>query len=146
MGTSNCKLNQKNIPKHEFNIIKNEIIYNIKILSEKNNIIEEIKIIISFVKNNSFQIYEVYLNQIPEIGMINNFEEAYQELIDQIKNENIEIVHDDEGKYILLKMYINKEIKSIKLLVLDCNDKIRLNELIANYISLSENYKQIKKK
>ena len=143
MGTSNCKLNQKNIPKHEFNIIKNEIIYNIKILSEKNNIIEEIKIIISFVKNNSFQIYEVYLNQIPEIGMINNFEEAYKELIDQIKNENIEIVHDDEGKYILLKMYINKEIKSIKLLVLDCNDKIRLNELIANYTSLSENYKKI---
>ena len=143
MGTSNCKLNQKNIPKHEFNIIKNEIIYNIKILSEKNNIIEEIKIIISFVKNNSFQIYEVYLNQIPEIGMINNFEEAYQELIDQIKNENIEIVHDDEGKYILLKIYINKEIKSLKLLVLDCNDKIRLNELIANYTSLSENYKKI---
>ena len=88
MGTSNCKLNQKNIPKHEFNIIKNEIIYNIKILSEKNNIIEKIKIIISFVKNNSFQIYEVYLNQIPEIGMINNLEEAYQELIDQIKNGN----------------------------------------------------------
>ena len=77
--------------------------------------------------------------------MINNFEEAYQELIDQIKNENIEIVHDDEGKYNLLKIYINKEIKSLKLLVLDCNDKIRLNELIANYTSLSENYKKIKK-
>ena len=139
MDTTSCKLNPKNIPKHEFNIIKNDIIYNIKLISEKNNIIEKIKIIISFVINNAFQIYEVHLEQVPEIGMINDYELIYQEFIDQINNENIEIIHDySEDKYILLKIPNNQKIMSIKLLLLDCDDKIRLNELIANYISLSK--------
>ena len=145
MEASNNYLNPKNILKNEFNIIKNDIIYNIKLLLDKTNIVERIKIVISFVINNIFQIYEVYLDQCPGIGTFDDYKKIYQELIDQIKNENIEIIHSSkDNKFILLKLYINEGIRFISLSISDCDDKIKLNELISNYISLSENYKQIK--
>ena len=150
MGSTNSQNFPKeifnNTFKEEFNIIKNNLVYNIKLILEKTNNSEKIKIIISFVMNNKFQIYEVYLDQCPEIGKLENYQKTYQNLIGQIKNENIDIIHDkDKEEFILLKLDINQGIKTIKLLPTNKNDEIKYNELIKNYKSLEENYIQIKK-
>ena len=150
MGSTNSQNFPKEIfnkaLKKEFNIIKNNLVYNIKLNLEKTNNSEKIKIIISFVMNNKFQIYEVYLDQCPEIGKNENYMQSYQNLIDQIKNENIEIIHDKvKEEFILLKLDLNHGIKTIKLLPSVKNNEIKYNELIKNYKSLEENYIQIKK-
>jgi len=86
MGSTNSQNFPKeifnNTLKEEFNIIKNNLVYNIKLILEKTNNSEKIKIIISFVMNNKFQIYEVYLDQCPEIGKNENYMQSYQNLID----------------------------------------------------------------
>ena len=150
MGTKNSQNFPKeifnNAYKSEFNIIKNNLVYNIKLLLENTDNYEKIKIIISFVMNNKFQIYEVYLDQCPEIGKLENYQKTYQNLIGQIKNENIDIIHDkDKEEFILLKLDLNHGIKTIKLLTSVKNDEIKFNVLIKNYKSLEENYIQIKK-
>ena len=78
--------------KDEFNIIKNNLIYNIKLILYKKDKFVIIKVVISFVKNNTFQIYEAFLENNPEIGKIDNYIETYQAFINQIKKENIEII------------------------------------------------------
>ena len=150
MGTTNSqnypKENDNNTSNEEFNIIKNNLVYNIKLSLEKKDESETIKVIVSFVINNTFQIYEAYLDQCLEIGKIENYKQNYQNLIEQIKNENIEIIHDSEkDEFILLKLEINQGIKTMKLLPSNKKDEIKFNELIKNYKSLEENYIQIKK-
>ena len=150
METTNFQIFQKensnNDFKEEFNIIKNNLVYNIKLLLENTGNSERIKIIISSIINNKFQIYEVYLDQYPDIGKLDNYLRTYQNLIGQIKNENIEIIHENNNEeFILIKLDINHGVKTIKLLPSNKNNEIKYNELIKNYKSLEENYIQIKK-
>ena len=79
MGTTNSqnfpKESDNNTYNEEFNIIKNNLVYNIKLSLEKKDESETIKVIVSFVINNTFQIYEAYLDQCPEIGKIENYKQ-----------------------------------------------------------------------
>ena len=150
MGSSNrrsySKEDESIIKIDEFNIIKNNLAYNIKLVLSKKETIELIKIVISFVINKKFHFYEVYLDQYPQIGKNDNYKQYYQALIEQIKNKNFEIIHENnKGEFILLKLDINQESKSIKLFPSVSDDKTKLNELMKNYISLEENYIRIKK-
>ena len=58
MGTTNSqnypKENDNNTSNEEFNIIKNNLVYNIKLSLEKKDESETIKVIVSFVINNTF--------------------------------------------------------------------------------------------
>ena len=97
--------------------------------------------------NESFKIYEINLEQNKDIGKIDNPEEIYQEIINKIKNEEFEIIQqDDLGDLILLKLIINKESREIKLSPTSVNDKIKLDTLTKNYISLQKNYIELKEK
>ena len=66
---------------NEFQIMKNNIIYNIKLSSinddSKN---ERIKIAISFILNQKFNIYEEYLDSSIDLKSIENISEIYQKI------------------------------------------------------------------
>ena len=72
-----------------------------------------------------FYIYEIYLDQCPEIGKIEDNPKIYEQLSQKIKNKILEIIHpNDIGRdFIIMKISINSEIKSIKLQLTATNDK-----------------------
>ena len=77
---TNIEENDKNILDEIFKIIKGDTIYTIKTALEKNDNSQNIKITISFILNNIFQIYEVNLDECPEIDKIENYNQTYQKL------------------------------------------------------------------
>ena len=146
-STDNNIINNKE-KNNEFEIIQNNIIYNIKLNAINDDSKKErIKIIISFVLNQNFNIYEEYLDSSIDLNSVENISEIYQIIIKEIENNKIEIIHqnDNNNEYIILKIDINNEIKEIKLLQTNHNDTIKLNELIKNYKTLEEKYIQLKK-
>ena len=155
MGNESTDLNKSNpvietnsekVKEEEFQIIKNNIIYNIKLILEKSALLEKVEIIVSFVLNNSFHIYKAYLDKFLEIEKLSDHKEIYQNLIKEIKGEKLEIIHEgNNDKYILVKIVFNNEIKTIKLLKAGVDNKIIINNLIKNYTSLENKYIQLKK-
>ena len=144
---TNIEQNDKNILDEIFQIIKGDTIYTIKTALEKNNNSQNIKITISFVLNNIFQIYEVNLDECPEIDKIENYNQTYQKLKRIIKDEKFEIVHEkNNNEYILLKINIDEKIINIKVFPSKTNNENKLNELTQNYISLEKDYIQLKSK
>ena len=113
MGASNSNkisINSKDIEyntnQEELEIIKDNKVYNFKISLDALN---RINISVSFILNNSFKIYEINPQQNKELGKFDNLEEIYHEIIKEIKNENFEIIQQDDIKEtILLKLIINK--------------------------------------
>jgi len=145
--SSNPNENDKNKFEEDFEIIKNDIVYNFKIILEKKELSGSIKIVISFVLNEIFQIYE---GNVDKTQVKENIEDLqlYQDIIHLIRNENIEIIHqnqDDIDPYIILKIVFNEESKDIKLFPVAAEDKYKLNFLAKNYISLEKKYLQLKK-
>ena len=147
MGKENSKIENNNEKTDVVQIIKNNIIYNIKLNLVKDEKAENIKITISFVINQNFYIYEEYFNPSFELKKPLDYQEIYQNLIEAIENEQSEIIHLDEdgNKYIILKIYIIDGIKSIKLKEVTSDDTLKLNELIKNYKSLEEKYIKLEK-
>ena len=144
---TNIEENDKNISDEIFKIIKGDTIYTIKTALEKNDNSQNIKITISFVLNNIFQIYEVNLDECPEIDKIENYNQTYQKLKRIIKNEKFEIVHEkNNSEYILLKINNDEKIINIKVFPSKTNNENKLNELTQNYISLEKDYIQLKSK
>ena len=148
MGNENSKVeteSNNNEKSYEFQITKNNLIYNIKLNSVKDDKNENIKITISFVLNQKFYIYEESFNPLSELKPPIDFHKIYQKLVEAIENKYSEIIHpnDDDNKYIILKIDINDEIKSLKLKEVESNDTMKLNELIKNYKSLEEKYIQL---
>ena len=128
----------------EFQIIKDNIVYNFKINLDDFN---TINFSISFISKESFKIYEFNPEQNKEIGMLDNPEVIYQEIINEIKDEKFEIIQqDDIEDFILLKLIVNKETREIKLSSTSINDKNKLDALTKNYISLQKNYIELKEK
>ena len=114
MGKINSKKDKNE--KKEFTIIKNRISYQIKLILDHSDIVERIKIEISFKLNNLFQQYEIYIDQKSEIGSISNYVQFYHKLVNQIKNKKFEINNQNcDGQFILLKLNINNESKIFKL-------------------------------
>ena len=147
MGKENSKVElelNNNEKSYEFQVTKNNLVYNIKLTSVKE---ENIKITISFVLNQKFYIYEECFNPLSELNQTIDFKIIYQKLIEAIENKYSEIIHSNEedNKYIILKIDINDEIKSLKLKEVESDDTIKLNELIKNYKSLEEKYIQFEK-
>ena len=119
----------------EFQIIKDNIVYNFKINLDD---FKTINFSISFISKESFKIYEFNPEQNKEIGMLDNPEVIYQEIINEIKDEKFEIIQqDDIEDFILLKLIFNKETREIKLSSTSVNDKIKLDALTKNYIYFS---------
>ena len=139
--------NDKNKFEEVLEIIKNDIVYNFKITLEKEGSSEKTKIVISFVLNDIFQIYEGNVDQAQVIENNENLQ-FYQDIIYQIRNENIEIIHqgqDNIEQFIILKIVFNEGSKDIKLIPVLIDDKDKLNFLTKNYISLEKKYLQLKK-
>ena len=123
MGKINSKKDKDK--KKEFTIIKNKISYKIKLILVHDDIVEIIKIEISFKLNNSYQKYEIYIDQKSEIGGIYNYGQFYHKLVNQIKNKKFEVIHKNcKGQFILLKLNIYDESKMLKLFPTISTDKI----------------------
>ena len=138
MGKINCKNQPKliNYILKEFNITKNNIKYKIKIILERKNVLERIKINISFIISNKFNLYELYLDQNSEIGMSEKCDILYQKISKEIKNKNFEIIHQtNDTKYIFLKLDINKESKLLKLI-----SSVSVGEIHSNQLSKTNHY------
>ena len=126
----------------ELEIIKNDIVYNFRFVLEEKDKSSVIKIITSFILNNKFKIYEGYLDQVQDKEKLDNI---YKNIISLIKNENLEIINQDNiEQFISLKMVIDKEVKYIKLFQKLADDKTKLAEFTKNYISLQKKYIQLK--
>ena len=144
---TNIVENEQNISDEKFQIIKGDTIYHIKTALEKNDNSQKIKIVISFLLNDIFQIFEVNLEECAEIGKIENYVQFYQKLTQIIKEEKFEIEHENNnGEYILIKVNIDEKIINIKALPSITNNDDKLNELTQNYISLKKDYIQLKTK
>ena len=115
----------------EFQIIKNDIIYTINIKHIQNNEKQRIKISISFILNNKFQIYESYLDQCPEIEKIDNNENIYQKLLSYMKEEKFEILYENKNEklFISFKIDVNGKEQIIKLFPSLTDDNNKLNGL-----------------
>ena len=137
--------NEINNNENEFQVVKNDRVYNIKVIKEEKDILPKIKIVISFILNNAFEIYESYMEQDEDIKTIDDSKEIYQQIILLIKENNIEIEHNDNEKCIILKLEINDDKKDIKLLPVLADDKNKVEQLTKNFISLEKQYIQIKK-
>ena len=147
LNSINTNENDKNKFEEVLEIIKNDIVYNFKITLEKEGSSEKTKIVISFVLNDIFQIYEGNVDQAQVIENNENLQ-FYQDIIYQIRNENIEIIHPDQDnieQFIILKIIFNEGSKEIKLIPAPINDKDKLNFLTKNFISLQKKYLQLKK-
>ena len=127
----------------EFQIIKNDIIYTINIKHIQNNEKQRIKISISFILNNKFQVYESYLDQCPEIEKIDNKENIYQKLLSYMKEEKFEIIYENKNEklFISFKIDINGKEQIIKLFPSLTDDKNKLNGLAKTNISLEKKEK-----
>ena len=127
----------------EFQIIKNDIIYTINIKHIQNNEKQRIKISISFMLNNKFQVYESYLDQCPEIEKIDNNENIYQKLLSYMKEEKFEILYENKNEklFISFKIDINGKEQIIKLFPSSTDDKNKLKELARTNISLERKEK-----
>ena len=133
---------------NEFQILKNNNIYNIKINAVNDDSTKEkIKILISFTLNEKFYIYEECFDPLCDLKTVLTFSEIYQIVIKAIEDNKCEIIHqnDENNEYIIMKIDINNEIKEIKLLQSNHNNITKLNELIKNYKTLKEKYIQLKK-
>jgi len=122
---------------NEFQIMKNNIIYNIKLsLINDDSKNERIKIAISYVLNQKFNIYEEYLDSSIDLKSIENISEVYQIIKNEIENNKIEIIHpiEENNEYIILKIDIDNGIKEIKLIQTNHNDIAKLNEFNKYYI------------
>ena len=89
----------------------------------------------------------IYVDQAQVIENNENLQ-FYQDIIYQIRNENIEIIHqsqDNIEQFIILKIIFNEGSKDIKLISVLIDDKDKLNFLTKNYISLQKKYLQLKK-
>ena len=134
-----------NIYMEEYQIIKNERIYNIKCIKQKKDNIQTFKIIASFVINNTFQIYEGNLDIIKEIDKSDNSEQFYQQIFSLIREEKLEIIHQDKHKgFIILKIEDVNKTHEIKLFPSTINEKNKLEKLTLDYISLEKNFIQLK--
>ena len=130
----------------ELKIVKSEHIYNFKIILEKKDLLKRIKIKISFVLNNILQIYEGYLESNQNEGEIDNPEESFDKFISLIKEDKIEIIHqNNNAQFILLKLDDNNQITNIKIFPLLLDEKNKSKEFMKNYVSLEKNYIQLKK-
>ena len=149
MGASNSSkisINSKdieyNINPEELEIIKDNKVYNFKISLDTLN---RINISVSFILNDSFKLYEINPQQNQELDKFDSPEEIYQDIIKEIKNENFEIIQQDNiEETVLLKLIINKELKEIKLFHIFINDEDKLDILTKNYISLQKKYIELK--
>ena len=148
MGKTNSKhnlaLNTQNEKEEEFQIIKNNIVYNIRLFLKGRDASQKLKIYISFVSNNVFQIYEANLEK--QIWNIKNLHEIYQNLSSIIKLEQFEIYYKNlNGIFsLLLTAEINSEKETIILLPSLSNDKKKINELTKSYTNLEREYIKLK--
>ena len=139
----NNKINFDNI----FHVLKNGTIYTFKTLLEQKDNSQKIKLSISCIFNNIFQKYEVNLDECPEIGQIENYEQIYQKLNKIIQDEKFEIIHESNNEeYILVKININEKELNIKLLSSNIDKENKLTELTNNYLFLEKQYIQLKEK
>ena len=130
-----------------FHVLKNGTIYTFKTLLEQKDNSQKIKLSISCIFNNIFQKYEVNLDECPEIGQIENYEQIYQKLNKIIQDEKFEIIHESNNEeYILVKININEKELNIKLLSSNIDKENKLTELTNNYLFLEKQYIQLKEK
>ena len=148
MGKTNSKQNSalktQTEKEEEFQIIKNNIVYNIRLFLDGRDTFQKLKIYISFVLNNVFQIYEANLEK--QIWNTKSFQEIYQSLSSIIKLEQFEIFHKNFNGHLslVLTAEINSEKKSLLLLPSLSNDKNKLNELTKSYTNLEREYIKLK--
>lgn len=148
MGKANSKHNSHLFPQtnkeEEFQIIKNNILYNIKLFLDGKDTFQKLKISASCVLNNSFQIYETYVEK--QTWNNKNLQEIYQNLESIIKLEKFEILHQNfNGQLSLLfQTDINSEKKTFILLPTLTDDKSKLNELTKSYSKLEIEYIKLK--
>ena len=145
MGKTNSKHNSQlfnqSHKEEEFKIIKNNILYNIKLLLDGKDTFRKLKISVSCLLNNGFQIYETYIEKNTE-----NLNEIYQNLAWKIKSEQIEILHQNfNGQFsLLLQANINLGKRTLALLPILTDDKRKLNELTKSYSNLEKEYIKLK--
>lgn len=148
MGKANSKYNSQLFPQtnkeEEFQIIKNNILYNIKLFLDGKDTFQKLKISVSCVLNNAFQIYETYVEK--QTWNNKNLQEIYQNLESIIKSEKFEILHQNfNGQLSLLfQTDINSEKKTFILLPTLTDDKNKLNELTKSYSKLEMEYIKLK--
>ena len=148
MGKANSKYNSQLFPQtnieEEFQIIKNNILYNIKLFLDGKDTFQKLKISVSCVLNNAFQIYETYVEK--QTWNNKNLQEIYQNLESIIKLEKFEILHQNfNGQLSLLfQTDINSEKKTFILLPTLTDDKNKLNELTKSYSKLEMEYIKLK--
>ena len=148
MGKANSKYNSQLFPQtnkeEEFQIIKNNILYNIKLFLDGKDTFQKLKISVSCVLNNAFQIYETYVEK--QTWNNKNLQEIYQNLESIIKLEKFEILHQNfNGQLSLLfQTDINSEKKTFILLPTLTDDKSKLNELTKSYSKLEIEYIKLK--
>jgi len=148
MGKANSKYNSQLFPQtnkeEEFQIIKNNILYNIKLFLDGKDTFQKLKISVSCVLNNAFQIYETYVEK--QTWNNKNLQEIYQNLESIIKSEKFEILHQNfNGQLSLLfQTDINSEKKTFILLPTLTDDKSKLNELTKSYSKLEIEYIKLK--
>ena len=148
MGKANSKYNSQLFPQtnieEEFQIIKNNILYNIKLFLDGKDTFQKLKISVSCVLNNAFQIYETYVEK--QTWNNKNLQEIYQNLESIIKLEKFEILHQNfNGQLSLLfQTDINSEKKTFILLPTLTDDKSKLNELTKSYSKLEMEYIKLK--
>ena len=148
MGKTNTKHNSQLFSQtnkeEEFKIIKNNILYNIKLFLDGKHIFRKLKISVSCVLNNVFQIYEAYVEK--QIWSNENLQKIYQKLISIIKLEQFEILHQNfNGQFsLLLQVDINSTKKTLTLLPTLTDEKTKLNELTKSYSKLEKEYIKLK--
>ena len=148
MGKTNSKHNSQLFTQtkteEEFKIIKNNILYNIKLLLDGKGTFQKLKISVSYVLNNVFQIYEAYVGK--QIWNNENLQKIYQKLISIIKLEQFEILHQNfNGQFsLLLQVDINSKKKTFTLLPTLTDEKTKLKELTKSYTKLEIEYIKLK--
>lgn len=136
------------LEKKEFKLTKDNIIYDITLNLEQINSNEVIRIKSSQVINNCFYLYELildYQNLLQILNVCDNIKQGYQTLILLFKKQDIIIKDIIAGKEIVLDIKINSsDNKEIKLVRVNKDDKIIINELIEKYTFLEKEYINMK--
>ena len=137
--------NPKKIDKNEYHVLKNDRVYNIKLIQEIKVDSKKYKIILSFLLNNKFLIYEACIEQNEELKTI--LEQFFDNLSVTLTEKNLEIIHPTSNEeFIILKININNKIYSIQLFPSNINDINKYDELIKYNISLEKSFIQLNKK
>ena len=143
--STNSNKYPKKTDEKEYHILKNDRVYNIKLIQEIKVDSKKYKIILSFLLNNKFLIYEACIEQNEELKTI--LEQFFENLYVTLTEKNLEIIHPTSNEaFIILKININNKIYSIQLFPSSINDINKYDELIKYNISLEKSFIQLNKK